>query len=384
MDSIFYLIICRLQSRKLMNLISFLVVALCVAVLIMALSLSNGFEKALIDKLIIASPHVTIFGDAEKPVIPGKSEVASELDIAQVQSLSINPDNNQVQGVLLRGTQENDIPELLDGKDVLIEGKFPTAGEAVIGNKFAENTRLTVGNKVKILTGPAISTEFKVSGIFKVGLYDFDSNVIIAPYGDIVDLTPEPGEGMAAEVSKFKALWLRNPMLASEMAKSIEASNPETVVANWQDDNKSLIEAITTEKKVIFIVLLLLVIAASVAIANSQFIQIVSQQEQIAILSAIGFTSRQILITFLLEGFFIGLIGSLSGAIIALIGVFYLDNYPLALPMDVYQVDVVPVVLQIKDICITMLAAIFMVWISSVVPAVYASKMDPVEVLRRS
>jgi lipoprotein-releasing system permease protein len=135
---------------------------------------------------------------------------------------------------------------------------------------------------------------------------------------------------------------------------------------------------------VIFIVLLLLVVAASVAIANSQFIQIVSQQEQIAVLSAIGFTSRQVLLTFIIEGFVIALVGSLSGLIIAVAVISYLGNCPVNLPMDVYQVDAIPVELRNRDIIITFLSAIAMVCISSIVPASYASRLDPVEVLRRS
>lgn len=375
---------CRFKSRKFQNTISFLVVSLCVAVLIIALSLSNGFEKTLIDKLIVASPHVTVIGDYNNLKIPQKDLISNDINIAQVQSLSINPDNNQVQGVLLRGTYSDKIPELFGKKDILEIGKFPVSGEAIIGNKLAETCNLSVGDTVKILTGPAVSTEFKVSGIFKVGLYDFDSNVIIAPYKDIEYLTPEQGEGIAADVNIFRALWLKKPMESKLFAEKISALNPGIITSNWQDDNKSLIDAIAVEKKVIFIVLLLLVVAASVAIANSQFIQIVSQQEQIAILSSIGFTSRHVLFTFVLEGLLIALIGSVLGLLMALGVVTYIANFPLNLPMDVYQVESIPVELKYSDVVITSLCAIVMVCLSSMVPAYYASRLDPVEVLRRA
>lgn len=375
---------CRFKSRKFQNTISFLVVSLCVSVLIIALSLSNGFEKTLIDKLIVASPHVTMIGDYNNLKIPQKDLISNDINIAQVQSLSINPDNNQVQGVLLRGTYPDKIPDLFGGKDILELGKFPVSGEAIIGNKLAETCNLSVGDTVKILTGPAVSTEFKVSGIFKVGLYDFDSNVIIAPYKDIEYLTPEEGEGIAADVNTFRALWLKKPMESKLFAEKISALNPGIITSNWQDDNKSLIDAIAVEKKVIFIVLLLLVVAASVAIANSQFIQIVSQQEQIAILSSIGFTSRHVLFTFVLEGLLIALIGSVLGLLIALGVVAYIANFPLNLPMDVYQVESIPVELKYSDVVITSLCAIVMVCLSSIVPAYYASRLDPVEVLRRA
>ena len=360
-----------------------MVVALSVAVLIVALSLSNGFEKILIDKLVVAAPHVTLMGDYESAVIPPDVSLSDDLNIAQVQSLIINPDSRQVQGVLVRGTATKEIPKLFKSKDVLIEGRFPEEGEAIIGKKLAENSDLSIGDEVKVLTGPAISTQFTVSGIFVVGLYDFDSGVIIASYDDIKTLTPEPGEGVAAEVSLFRSLCLNNPMEAKQLAERIMALNPDLAVSNWQDDNKSLISAIEVEKKVIFIVLLLLIVSASVAIANSQFIQMVLQQEQIAMLSAVGFAGRKILFTFLFEGFFIGIVGSIIGFFIALGIVFYLSTSPVALPMDVYQVNNVPVSLEYRDVIITILSAVLMVWLSSLVPAFYASRLDPVEVLRR-
>lgn len=383
MKPVFYLIACRLRSRKFQNMISFTVVAVCVAVLIIALSLSNGFEKTLIDKIIIASPHVTIFGNYDAVIIPQKQLIIDNIKIAQVQALAINPRNNHVQGVLLRGTDIKSIPELFKNRHVIQVGHYPKQGEAIIGNRLADSSGLSVGDRIKVLTGPAIVTEFKISGIFKVGLYDFDSTVIVAPYNDVAVLSPQPGEGIASEVKVFNALWIKEPFYAQQFAKNILAHNSNVFVTNWQDDNKSLVGAISLEKKVIFIVLLMLVIAASVAIANSQFIQILAQQEQIAVLSAVGLTAKNILVTFILEGLLIGIVGSILGLILSLLVVFYLANYPIYLPMDVYQVETIPVQLKFYDVLLTMVSAILMVCLSSMVPAFYASKLDPVEILRR-
>jgi len=380
---VLYLIKCRLKSRKIHNIISFLVVAFCVAVIIIALSISNGFEKALIEKIIVASPQVTLSGDLKELILPEDIQLEESLEIAQVQALAINSENKQVQGVLLRGTLPENIPLLFKKKEVLLQGIYPYEGEVIIGDKLSDVSGLYIGDTVKVLTGPAIFKEFKVSGIFKVGLYDFDSTVMVASFDDIIDLEPMEGEGIASKVSIFKALWLKDPFQASLVSKRILFFNPSIVVSNWQDDNKSLVQAISLEKKVIFIVLLLLVIATSVAIANSQFIQIISQQEQIAILSAIGFTPMKVLITFLIEGFVIGLIGSIAGVAIALVSVYYLGSYPLTLPMDVYQVETIPVKIEMLDIFLTGLASVFMVCLCCCVPAYYASKLDPVDVLRR-
>jgi lipoprotein-releasing system permease protein len=365
------------------NIVSFLVIALSVAVIIIALAISNGFEKALIDKIIVASPQVSVFGAYEEIQIPQKIKVKESIVIAQVQALSINPENKRVQGVLLRGASPEQIPELFKNKDVLEVGVYPNEEEVVIGNKLAEASGLFVGDKVKVLTGPAIFKEFQISGIFKVGLYDFDSTVMVGTFEDVVSLAPMPGEGIASEVTEFKAFWLENPFQAVEISNEIQQLNPEAVVTNWQEDNKSLVSAIALEKKIIFIVLLLLVVATSVAIANSQFIQIISQREQIAILSAIGFTPDKVLWTFIYESILIGVIGSIGGIILSLLVVYYLGNYPISLPMDVYQVEIIPVEVQNMDILLTAFAAVIMVCLSSMIPAFYASRLDPVEILRR-
>lgn len=366
-----------------MNIVSFLVVSLCVAVLIVALSLSNGFEKSLVDKIILAAPHVTLSGNLEDLIIPDRDMVKSIDDVAQVQSLLISDDADQVQGVLLRGTSDNDFLKSFSRTSLLIDGKYPSDGQVIVGNKLAENLGIRTGDSIKILTGPAIAEEFQVSGIFKAGLYDFDSNVVLARYDDVLSFAPDEGEGIAAKVVQFRSLRLKNPLLAKNYAENLALVNPDIIITNWQDDNRSLFSAIALEKKVIFIVLLLLVMAVSVAIANSQFIQLIAQREQIAILTAMGFKRKQVMLTFLLEGVMVGVVGAALGVLISLLGIHYLSSCTVALPIDIYQVDHIPIEFKVADMFKTTLAAVILVCLSSIVPASYAAKLDPVEVLRK-
>lgn len=383
LNAITYLIISRIKSRKLYNVVSISVVALCVTVIIVATSLSNGFENTLMSKIVVASPHVTVYSSDDLLKLPDKNDILYNLRMAQVQALAINPENKIVQGVVLRGTLPEDIKKLFNNVNVLIEGHYPEEGEVIIGSNLAKNCNINLADTLKIITGPAISTELKVSGIFKVGLFDFDSTVIVASYRDVIALSPEEGEGIASKVDVFNAIWLKNPFLASKYAKLLLSSYPNLSVSNWMDDNKTLFSAINLEKIMIFLVLMLLVIAASVAIANSQFIQIISQQEQIALLSAMGFSPRKICIVFILEALFIALIGSIVGIFLALMIVYYLSHYPVNLPMDVYQVSTVPVKLDNFDVFITILFTLIIMALSALVPALYASRLDPVEILRR-
>ena len=384
MQAVIYFIICRFKSRKWQNALSFGVISICVSVLIVALSLSNGFKNALTDKIFIASPHNTVFGNLNKVLIPDKNNISYHLKLAQVQALVINENNHQVQGVLVRGAGQQKIPKLFRGKKILVGGKYPKIGQAIIGYKLANNLNLRIGDKIQILTGPSISDELTISGIFRIGLYDFDSNVVITTFDDVINLQALPDEGIASKVNVFEALWIKDPFKAREFSLSLLMLNPNITVNNWQDDNKSLMDAIYIEKKVIFIVLLLLILAVSVAIGNSQFIQVLSQAQQIAILSAIGFTRKNILLIFILESLIIGIVGSILGLILAFMVIFYFKNCPVALPMDVYQVAFIPVELKATDAIITIFTTIFIVCVSSIIPAFYAARLDPVEILRRA
>jgi lipoprotein-releasing system permease protein len=263
-------------------------------------SISSGFEEVLMSKLMVAAPHVTIMGTNKILKLPDKTLVSCDLKVVQVQSLVICEKNNHVSGVLLRGTDEKNIPLFFKGVQALSRGKYPLKGEAIVGYKLAEASDIVPGDTISILTGPAVSTELKVSGIFQVGLYDFDSSVIIAPYDDVKGLEALPEEGMASQIMEYRALWLKDPFSASRVASNILYYNTNVVVSNWIDDNKSLVDAISIEKKVIFIVLVLLVVLVTVAISNSQFIQVLVQQEQIAVLSALGFTIKDLVSSFFL------------------------------------------------------------------------------------
>lgn len=384
MRAVIYFIICRFKSRKWQNILSFGVIALCVSVLIVALSLSNGFKNALTDKIFIASPHNTVFGDFEKVLIPNKNDIAYQLKLAQVQALVINQNNHQVQGVLVRGAEQQKIPKLFREKNILLGGKYPKSGQALIGYKLANNLDLRLGDKIQILTGPSIANELTVSGIFRIGLYDFDSNVIITTFNDVIMLQALPEEGIASKVNIFEALWIKDPFKARDFSLSLLKLNPEITVNNWQDDNKSLMDAIYIEKKVIFIVLFLLIVAVSVAIGNSQFIQVLSQAQQIAVLSAIGLTRKNILMIFVLESLITGILGTILGLILAFMVIICFKNHPVALPMDVYQVAFIPVELKSTDAVITAFATILIVCLSSIIPAFYAARLDPVEILRRT
>ena len=345
-----------------------------VCILNIALSLCNGFEARLMNKILSFSPQISMVSVTNPDLSVLKQYSSKIIKISQTQALAVNPENQSLQGIVLKGTGQEYLSKLLE-PEYLFAGKYPENQEAIIGNKLAKNLGLKIGDSIQILADPASIITLKISGIFKVGLYDFDSAVTITPDLNIINLTTDSA---FARMNLYYGIWLKDPFLS----KKLLSTNPDINISDWQDDNKALLSAIEFEKKIMFMVLSLLVIIVCLAIAISQTIQILNNKNQIGILSAIGFTPKKILVLYLLEGFLLGIVGVLLGTIFTFIIILYLSWCPISLPIEIYHIDNLPVNINKIDILMVSFAAIIFSVISSLIPAIYASKLSPVEILR--
>ncbi len=378
MKAIFLIIKSRFKYKKALNGLIIAMIAAGVCALNIALALCNGFETRLVNKIISFSPQINIMINDNVDLSGLKEEIAKIIHIKELQALAINPKSEFTQGVILKGTESKFLSQLLQPENLLV-GKYPEGQEIIIGNKLAENLGVKVGDELQILTDPASFVTLKVSGIFKVGLYNFDSSTIITPNINIVNLEKD---SLFSTSSSYQGIWLNNPNKAKILAQKILSTNPEIQITNWQDDNKALINAVNFEKKVVFTVLSLLIIITCLAITITQTIQILNNKNQIGILSAIGFTPQKLLFLYSLEGLFLGIIGTLLGMSVSFILAWYLFSNPIHLPIDVYHIENLTIDLKTSDILSVSLLAIVLSVISSLIPAIYASKLNPVEILR--
>ncbi|OGH95908.1 MAG: hypothetical protein A2104_07610 [Candidatus Melainabacteria bacterium GWF2_32_7] len=378
MKAIFLIIKSRFKYKKALNGLIIAMIAAGVCALNIALALCNGFETRLVNKIISFSPQINIMTNDNVDLSGLKEEIAKIIHIKELQALAINPKSEFTQGVILKGTESKFLSQLLQPENLLV-GKYPEGQEIIIGNKLAENLGVKVGDELQILTDPASFVTLKVSGIFKVGLYNFDSSTIITPNINIVNLEKD---SLFSTSSSYQGIWLNNPNKAKILAQKILSTNPEIQITNWQDDNKALINAVNFEKKVVFTVLSLLIIITCLAITITQTIQILNNKNQIGILSAVGFTPKKLLFLYSLEGLFLGIIGTLLGMSVGFILAWYLFSNPIHLPIDVYHIENLTIDLKTSDILSVSLLAIILSVISSLIPAIYASKLNPVEILR--
>ena len=378
MKVIFLIIKSRFKQRKIVNGLVILMIAISVIALNIALALCNGFEKRLLDKIVSFPPQISIASKSLPHFGTLNTTFSKVLNITQGQALVVNTDNQKIQGVVLKGTKLGDIYKLLDKKNIL-SGKYPLNNEILIGDKLAEKLEVWVGNTLKLITDPSSFMDVKISGIFKIGLYDFDASVAIMPDGNLKALS---NNSIFSNFSSFYGIWLKNPYEARNITLKISQMNPSAGVSNWQDDNKTLVNALNFEKTVIFTVLSLLTIAAGASIAVTQIMHILNQKNQIAVLTAIGFTPKKLLGLYMLEGLLLGLFGVITGIITSFIISRYFSVFPVHLPISVYHIENLSVNLQVSDLLAVSIMTMALVIVASIIPAIYAFRLSPVEILR--
>ena len=378
MKAIFLIIKSRFRHRKFLNGLLISLVAISVITLNIALALCNGFETRFLNKIISFPPQISVSYKSAPDFGGLKTDFKKILSITQGQALAINTDNHRIQGISIKGTKYKDISRLLDKKNLII-GKYPQNNEILIGDKLAENLGIGVGNTIKIVCDPLSFMDLKVSGIFKIGLYDFDSSVVIIPKNNLIQLSKT---SLFSNLSTIYGIWLKNPYSAKQIAFKISQINPAAGVSNWQDDNRALVNALGFEKKVVFTVLSLLIIGAGASISIVQIMHILNQKGQIAVLSAIGFTPKKILGLYTLEGFFLGAFGIIIGIIISFIISFGFSHSGINLPISVYNIDNLAINMQISDLFWISITTMVLTLVASTIPAIYASKLSPIEILR--
>ena len=164
----------------------------------------------------------------------------------------------------------------------------------------------------------------------------------------------------------------------------IQQAFPTLYLRTWMDSNKSLLSAMALEKQVIFLVILFIIVVAMIGIANTLVMIVMEKTMDIGILRALGASRRQIGLVFLTEGFLIGLIGVVTGSLLGVGASFYLRFFPVRIPGDIYDLDYLPVQMQLPDFIGVALAALLICLLASFFPARRAVRADPVEILRRN
>ncbi len=395
----------RTQFISFITLTSILGIALGVTALIVVLSVMNGFEAELRERILGMTSHTTITGrngqlkgwQQLEQKISGMPHVEGSAPFVRGQVM-VNADR-RVSGALLRGVDPEYEPKVSEVANNMKAGKLSdlVAGKfgIVLGAELANYLGVMVGDKVTVISPQINSTpagilprlkRFTVVGFFQVGMYEYDRNMAIVHIDDAAKLF-RMGDAVSGLRLKLDDLF-DAPKITRALANKLYN---QYSVSDWTKAHSNFFKAIKTEKRVMFIILLLIVAVAAFNIVSTLVMVVTDKRGDIAILKTQGLTNMSVMGIFIVLGSIIGVVGTALGT---LGGVLLALNVETIIPAiesffgvqfmaaDVYYISDVPSKLEWMDVYFIAGIAFILSLLATLYPAWQASRVNPAEVLR--
>jgi len=386
---------------KVISSFSFIGIMLGVAILIIVMSVMNGFRSELTNKILGFNPHVVIKSySQELNNLELIKEISNDIKIIQIRKSfsgeAVLMDNNTTKGVYVKGLDIDDEQNLNFLKNIITKGNTNSfgAGELILGNELALDFNLSVGGTINLFSSSFVNTPFgnlpkqetfKVKAIFNSGFYEFDKNVIFLELNESLIFFDKNEKNLDLEI------FIDNPIKANLLKDNIEKGNPNLFVYSWIDLNKSFFSALKVERNVMFIILALIIIVAAFNIISGLTILIKNKTKEIAILKTLGLSNRSIIKSFFLTGFTIGFLATITGIFIGILFSLYIEPIRNVLsllfnveifPSDIYFLDKMPSEINTFSIITVFFLSIFMTAIASLIPALKISKMNIIRAIK--
>jgi lipoprotein-releasing system permease protein len=385
--------------------VSMLGIALGVAALIIVLSVMNGFQKEVRDRMLSVIPHVEI-SDANGAALPDwrrtaeearkNPEVIGAAPFVTAQALIARGD--EMRGIVVRGIEpqaEATVTELAARlKDTTLARLVPGSWSVVLGGELARSLGVVRGDKVTvILPGgqvtpagivPRLRT-LTVVGTFDAGHYEYDSTLALVALEDAAKLFRV--EGPTGVQLRLKDLD-QAPLVAAELAQTL---GPEVSVRDWTSTNRNWFSAVQVEKRLMFIILTLIIMVAAFNLVSTLVMTVTDKRADIAILRTLGATPRSIMGIFFVQGAASGVIGTLAGVLLGLLVAYNIDVIVPAierllhvsfLPSSVYLISRMPSDPQQGDIVPIVFFSLLFSFLATIYPSWNASRLQPAEALR--
>ena len=395
-----------LKTRKkdgflnIISIFSFIGISLGVAVLIIVMSVMNGFRTELINKIVGFNSHVTV-KSYDKPIDIKKLNntdlklISNDLILSNTgEAVVINKDYTK--GIVLRGYSKKDFSKL----EIIKQENFTGNSNNLIdynisiGKELSYSLNLQIGDKIIIMSPSGVGTiignlpkqqTFIVSSIFDSGLADFDQNIAFININSLENFFDLNKKDRNLEI------YLRDPQNIEKMKIKIQSIFNNEIIYTWSDMNSSLFSALKVERNVMFIILSLIIIVAAFNIISGLTILVKNKTREIAILKSIGVLNKSIIKIFFLVGVIIGSSATLFGIFLGVIFSIYIENlreflsniFKISLfPEEIYFLSKMPSEIKIDSIIIISLSSILITIIVSIFPAIKASKLDPAKTLK--
>jgi lipoprotein-releasing system permease protein len=398
------------RGSRLLSLISIIAIGgvlVGVSALILIIGVMNGLQHDLREKILVGSPDIRVLSYGEDlkiddwPSILAKVKQQRDVIAAAPFVLvegGLTAGHDYAGAVYVAGIppQGRGVPEVTTIRQHAISGDFRFASSdgkgrgVVLGKLVASRYNAWPGDKINLISFSGVKPsavtggfvprifQFEVTGIVETGMYEYDNAYVYIALDKAQEFAAL-GQGVTGIEVKTKSRW--DAGLVAERITGALGWPYRTV--DWQEQNRSLFQALKLEKLGMGVILLLIVMVAAFNIVSTLTMVVADKTREIGILKAMGLPSRSIRRVFLVQGIVIGLVGTMLGLLVGFGGAFALEKYKF-IPLDpsVYFIDHLPVATQPGDVAWIVLASILTAALATLYPAVQASRLYPIDAIR--
>jgi lipoprotein-releasing system permease protein len=385
--------------------VSMMGIGLGVAALIIVLSVMNGFQKEVRDRMLGVVSHIEVYAadgaavDQLPPLLTRLKAHPQVLGAAPfITAQALLARGEDMKGVLVRGIDPALEPEVSDLSNETQAGVLqrlqPGAFSLVLGRDLANNLGLQNGDPVTLVSPSGQVTpagvvprmkQMGVVGTFSSGHYEYDSALALMHVEDAARM-------FRLEGPSGIRLKLRDLHLAREVARDLQLElGPQFFVRDWTQQNKTWFAAVQVEKRMMFIILTLIVAVAAFNLVSTLVMTVTDKRADIAILRTLGASPRSIMGIFVVQGATVGVIGTMSGLALGLLVAFNIDVIVPALetlfnasflPRDIYLISRMPSEPLASDIWPVAIISLVLAFVATLYPSWRASQVNPAEALR--
>jgi lipoprotein-releasing system permease protein len=392
----------------LISIISFIGIFLAVAVLIIVMSVMNGFREELLGRILGVKGH--IFIDVRNMPIPQAQAIVAKAralegvtearPMVDGQVMAVGMAGEVARGAAVFGLAAGDLASLKIVSTNVVGGTLSTWGkgeyggdEIAMGSRLAQDLGLSPGDSVELIAPTGASTpfgttprrkEYIIGAIFNVGMSEYDQTLIYMPL--------EQAQLFFGKETSWDTIELRiaKPDLASALLPSVQAISEQRLVTDWRQQSESLVSALAIERNVMRLILMLLVAIASMNIISGLVMLVKNKGRDIAILRTMGATQGSIARIFMMAGASIGILATLAGVVGGTLFCFGIKGIQTVVEFvfgpvfdaDVYFLSNIPAKVEWPEVIVIGLFSAVASIIATLPPSLRAAKLDPVEALR--
>jgi len=386
---------------KIISLFSFTGIALGVAILIIVMSVMNGFRTDLINKILGFNPHIIVkpydkkinnnsLNDLE--II--KDDISRSAFTFNGQAIFLSKENTS--GIMVRSYVDDQIDKIDLIKHGIVEGSLNSFKKNTIsiGKELAISLDLMVGDEITLMSTSNLQTpfgnlplqeKFKISSIFSTGFAEFDLNVLFMPFENANSLFE------LSETDINLEIFLNKPGKVEIVKEKVQKIFNDYYVYSWADLNKSFFGALKVERNVMFIILTLIIIVAAFNIISGLTILVKNKTREIAILRTLGVSKKSVAKVFFLTGFTIGFLATVTGVIIGVLFSYYIEEIRILItsifniklfPEEIYFFSQMPSEINFGYILIISFFSLLITFLATIFPSLSAAKLNPIDALK--